>query len=148
MKYRTIEELRDAVDRMEAQDAANQKALAELQARVTAAEADRDDVQGVFDRTHAAHMRGIKAWQEANPGNDLVWPDTAKMVEWLLTRAAAAEKAADLSADLMRAAVRERDTLANAFGRISAALNHLDGKGDNTDHEDVIARIAMLLVKR
>ena len=31
-----------------------------------------------------ADMRAIKRWQEAHPGRDLVWPDHADLVVWLL----------------------------------------------------------------
>lgn len=31
-----------------------------------------------------ANMRGVKLWQAAHPGNELVWPDQAKMVAWML----------------------------------------------------------------
>lgn len=37
-----------------------------------------------FDVRWAADMRAIKRWQEANPGNDLVWPDHADLVVWLI----------------------------------------------------------------
>lgn len=37
-----------------------------------------------FDMYWKANMRGVKAWQAANPGNDLVLPDTSKLVEWLI----------------------------------------------------------------
>jgi hypothetical protein len=31
-----------------------------------------------------ADMRAIDRWQAAHPGNDLVWPDHADLVVWLL----------------------------------------------------------------
>ena len=31
-----------------------------------------------------ADMRAIKRWREANPGNDLVLPDHADLVVWLI----------------------------------------------------------------
>jgi len=37
-----------------------------------------------FDLRWKADMRAIKMWQAAHPGNDLVWPDHADMVVWLL----------------------------------------------------------------
>lgn len=51
-----------------------------------------DEIEGwskSFDLYWKANQRAIKAWQAAHPGNDLVWPDTAKMVEWLMERHAA-----------------------------------------------------------
>lgn len=53
-------------------------------ARAEKAEAERDEIQAVFDRQRDAAMRGIKAWQAANPGNDNVWPDRANHMEWAL----------------------------------------------------------------
>lgn len=37
-----------------------------------------------FDVRWEADQRAIKRWQEAHPGNDLVWPDHADMVVWLM----------------------------------------------------------------
>ncbi len=53
---------------------------------------ERDEIQAVFDRMYAANIRGIEAWQAKHPGNDLVWPDHAKLVEWLLDQLSEAKK--------------------------------------------------------
>lgn len=37
-----------------------------------------------FDMRWKADMRAIKRWQEAHPGNELVWPDHADLCVWLL----------------------------------------------------------------
>lgn len=37
-----------------------------------------------FDLRWKASQRAIKRWQEAHPGNDLVWPDHADLCVWLL----------------------------------------------------------------
>lgn len=37
-----------------------------------------------FDVRWRADMRAIKRWQQANPGNDLVWPDHADLCVWLM----------------------------------------------------------------
>lgn len=42
------------------------------------------DLQRTFDLQWAADQRAIKLWQEAHPGNDMVWPDRCNMVVWLL----------------------------------------------------------------
>lgn len=47
-------------------------------------EAELAELQGVFDLIWKADMRAIEMWQEANPGNDLVWPDGAKLTLWLM----------------------------------------------------------------
>jgi hypothetical protein len=39
-----------------------------------------------FDLRWKADMRAIEMWQKAHPGNDLVWPDHADLVVWLLER--------------------------------------------------------------
>lgn len=46
--------------------------------------------QQSFDLYHDAQQRGIKAWQEAT-GQHHVWPDSANLMTWLLTRLSAAE---------------------------------------------------------
>ncbi len=42
-----------------------------------------DQKQDLFERMWDADMRGIEAWRKAHPGNDLVMPDRADMMEWL-----------------------------------------------------------------
>ncbi len=42
------------------------------------------ELQSSLDLIYAADQRGIKMWQEAHLGNDLVWPDRGKMIFWLL----------------------------------------------------------------
>lgn len=43
------------------------------------------EVERTFEIRWQADQRAIKKWQEAHPGNDLVWPDRADMVQWLLS---------------------------------------------------------------
>lgn len=50
-----------------------------------------NQLQRLFDLRWEADMRAIKRWQAANPGNDLVWPDRADLVVWLLDRDAERE---------------------------------------------------------
>lgn len=45
-----------------------------------------DDINAVFDLRWQADMRAIKMWQSANPGNDLIWPDHADLVVWLMSQ--------------------------------------------------------------
>lgn len=49
--------------------------------RLTDEDADHDRS---FDLRWKADMRAIKRWQEAHPGNDLVWPDHADLCVWLM----------------------------------------------------------------
>jgi hypothetical protein len=49
------------------------------EARVHAAE-----LTATFNLRWKADMRAIRRWQKAHPGNDLVWPDHADLVVWLL----------------------------------------------------------------
>lgn len=37
-----------------------------------------------FDLYRDASRRATKRWQAAHPGNDLVWPDTADLIVWLM----------------------------------------------------------------
>lgn len=45
---------------------------------------EAESLQGVFDLQWEADMRAVKRWREAHPGNELVLPDRANMVVWLL----------------------------------------------------------------
>lgn len=53
--------------------------------------AERDET---FDLHWRAEMRGVEAWRHANPGNDLVLPDTGHLTTWLLDQWQAAERRA------------------------------------------------------
>jgi hypothetical protein len=46
-----------------------------------------DEIEGQeqsFDLRWNADMRAIKRWQAAHPGKELVWPDHADLVVWLM----------------------------------------------------------------
>ena len=58
--------------------------LNKIQTERNAAIAERNDLQASADLRWKADMRAIKMWQEAHPGNDLVWPDHADLCVWLL----------------------------------------------------------------
>lgn len=45
---------------------------------------DLADWESSFALYWKAMQRGSKAWRMANPGNELVLPDTGKLVEWLI----------------------------------------------------------------
>ena len=56
------------------------------------------ELRALFDMQWEAGQRAIKRWQEAHPGNDLVWPDRADLIVWLMEELDKARKAAsDLS---------------------------------------------------
>lgn len=59
--------------------------IAEVAATLRALLAERDDLQRTFELRWQADQRAIKAWQAAHPGRDLVWPNHADMVMWLMT---------------------------------------------------------------
>jgi hypothetical protein len=42
------------------------------------------EMDETFDFRWQADMRAIKRWQAAYPGNDLVWPDHADLLVWLM----------------------------------------------------------------
>lgn len=44
------------------------------------------ELQQVFDMQWEAAQRAIKRWQAAHPGNDMVWPDGADLLVWLMER--------------------------------------------------------------
>lgn len=58
--------------------------LSDMSVILDAVSKERDALRATFDLQWAADQRAIKAWQEAHPGNDLVWPDRADMVVWLM----------------------------------------------------------------
>lgn len=43
-----------------------------------------EELEAVFDLRWKASQRAIKRWQQAHPGNDLVWPDHADLCVWLM----------------------------------------------------------------
>lgn len=47
-------------------------------------ERDLAEMRATFDLRWKADMRAIKRWQDAHPGKELVWPDHADLVVWLL----------------------------------------------------------------
>ena len=47
------------------------------------------ELEATLDAVTAANERAAKRWQAAHPGKQLVIPDQAKMVEWLLEQNAA-----------------------------------------------------------
>lgn len=57
------------------------------------------ELEAVFDLRWRADMRAIKAWQAAHPGKELVWPDHADLVVWLMERR---EAEAPLEAEIAR----------------------------------------------
>jgi hypothetical protein len=63
--------------------------------RAEKAEAALAEKEALLDRLWEADMRGIKMWQEANPGNDLVWPDRAQHVAWVLDQVAKLDEVAE-----------------------------------------------------
>jgi hypothetical protein len=54
--------------------------------RIEALTAEVGELQEVFDFQWRANMRAVEMWRTANPGNDLVLPDSAKLTVWLLER--------------------------------------------------------------
>ena len=68
---------------------------------IEAQAAELTELRAFFDKCWQADQRAIKAWQEAHPGNDLVWPDRTKMIVWLLEKEnAASTRIAELEAAL------------------------------------------------
>jgi hypothetical protein len=55
-----------------------------LRTELAAAKQEAAELQQVFDVRWEADMRALRRWREAHPGNDLVLPDRANLVVWLL----------------------------------------------------------------
>jgi hypothetical protein len=60
--------------------------LSEIADRLEALEDRAGELQQVFDLRWSADRRATKRWQEAHPESDLVWPDHADLVLWLMER--------------------------------------------------------------
>lgn len=82
------------------------EAAAELEAAIARA----DELEATFELINAAQMRAIKMWQDANPGNDLVWPDGAELTLWLMD---ATDRILDLTTERDRL-LAERRVVAEA----------------------------------
>jgi hypothetical protein len=93
--------------------------------RIEALTAERDELQQVFDFQWRAHMRAVEMWRTANPGNDLVLPDSAKLTVWMLEQLEAArtdakeaeayaEELAGDQVDLCRQLIAAEDKLVKA----------------------------------
>lgn len=74
---------------------------------VRAGEARVEEWKKRFDLFWKAQMRGVEAWRKANPGNDLVLPDMAKLTEWLVGQVAKRQAVLDDLA--VRAGVKKDD---------------------------------------
>ena len=66
------------------------RTFALMLARTEALTTELSELQGVFDFQWRAHMRAVEMWRTANPGNDLVLPDSAKLTVWMLEQLEAA----------------------------------------------------------
>ncbi|WP_439372966.1 hypothetical protein [Bradyrhizobium sp. DASA03120] len=58
--------------------------LENLRAELAAAKEQAAELQDIFDLQWDADMRAVQRWRAANPGNELVLPDRANLVVWLL----------------------------------------------------------------
>jgi hypothetical protein len=83
---------------------------------------ERDELQQLFDLQWKADQRAIKRWQAAHPGNDLVWPDRADMVVWLMEQQ-----------ERLRAALSELHAM--VWGECSSLLNEDSGGTARLDLE-------------
>lgn len=61
-----------------------QSRAAALEAELAEARKEVADVEAAFRLTWEAQQRAIRAWQDAHPGMEAVWPDHAVPIEWLL----------------------------------------------------------------
>jgi hypothetical protein len=98
--------------------------IAALRERVEKAEAENADLQVAFDLQWAADQRARELWCAAHPGNDLVWPDRARLVLWLIERAEACERDRDKAIEYAESATNLGFALFTA-GRITAPEYHV-----------------------
>lgn len=110
---------RDAANRRAAEAAA--AALNNHDRKRMDAERERDGANALVERMHAQDVLAIRAWQEAHPDNELVWPDQMRLTAWCMGEVAklTAER------DAARAAGRAeglRDAAAHAATRAGHPL--------------------------
>lgn len=92
----TTRELSDKLD-WYAQNYLGEEERAVLRAaanRLRKLDEDVQSQQTSFDLRWAADRRATDRWQAAHPGNDLVWPDHADLVVWLLSQLDSVSEAA------------------------------------------------------
>jgi len=120
----------------------------EEQARLLGQGAEREarllgrigELQGTLNAVIAANERATKQWQAAHPGKELVIPDQAKMVEWLLEELAKFDdphrlhahcvrhltdlQVSHLFGERMTAVANDRDRLEAENAALKTALDH------------------------
>jgi hypothetical protein len=85
-----------------------------------------EELEHLFEMQWAADQRAIKRWQAAHPGNDLVWPDRADMVVWLMGQYDAEQTASENMITLLvhcyRAGTLSEGQVSHATGLDRVAL--------------------------
>jgi len=66
--------------------------LAQAKIELGSLQKEAEDHEKSFDVRQAADMRAIERWRAASPQRELIWPDHADMVVWLLERLEVADK--------------------------------------------------------
>ena len=144
--------------------------------RIKALTAEVAELQQVFDLHWRAQQRGVDNWRKETPGNDLVLPDSAELIFWMLERidalTAERDKAyangySDAETEISKSALGQRNAFlhsqyANAAARIKD-LNELleeaqtewsnyssawmTAEGKLADAEDFIEHLLTLLTE-
>lgn len=81
------------------------------------------ELEQTFNMRWEAQQHAIKRWQDAHPGNDLVWPDHADLIVWLLGEL---EAARTLIEELKIARDREKDFYAKERDASADARNRTE----------------------
>jgi hypothetical protein len=96
----------------------------ELDGLIRQLRAEIADYETTFKFQRDANQRAIKRWQEAHPGNDLVWPDQADLCVWLMEQLTAERirwRAAAIRGDVYKTAMAaEREGRKKAEGERDA----------------------------
>jgi hypothetical protein len=111
--------------------------VAAMADRIEALTSEVGELQEVFDFQWRAHMRAVEMWRTANPGNDLVLPDSAKLTVWMLEQLEAAradakeaeayaEELAGDQVDLCSQLIAAEDKLAECEARLGKAVEALE----------------------
>lgn len=101
---------------------------------ITKLQAEVDDVRRIFDLQWEADQRAVQRWQQAHPGNDLVWPDRADLVVWLLEQDAVLRSVNRALVDQIETMVDNAGTVATLRAeneRLREALETIDHGWEN-----------------
>lgn len=67
-------------------DINEKEVITALNARIQKLEQENDGFQRTFDLQWRRMQEAAALWREANPGNEHVFPDLGRLLEWLMSQ--------------------------------------------------------------